>query len=470
MTAKERASVVRVLVDLIKADTVIDEDEIRLYAKLRKDFNIKRDDELAASSMTLADAVNTLSASNASLRKTLLQTFSDMTISDGFCARQEARLIMALRRCLDDDEGGMAEVYSVYEPDVPIESNQVIYVETAWDEAVNSEIVSQYRPLSKEFRLAGFDFVYIPFITNHYKYTSLALMTEIVKFLSPSIAEERVPALVSRLMNVTTAEYSVDQLCNRLGMRNLRDVPPSLLIKIDDTFVGERRYANFLRLTIDEDILTMSQKFIDEYCALLSSDVQIVPSSEEMHGQFLYKGFYKQLLDIYVIRSGVSSRVLVDFVKEKIIFPDLDIEIKGMHRRDKALYVLMLMETARGGLNFNIPSTARQKAAYDARMSVIDRKYKLVYQRFNGDRDTAPCLENSAIRRPVISNIRRCIARLDALLHNTDDYNVTRDSFGHYRVDLDPDMVWIKDYGQDNAIPLTQSQIYHDIMLVDCKA
>ena len=60
MKKSERASIVRVLIDLIKADSVIDEGEMALYAKLKHDYNISREDEISASSMTLSDAVMTL--------------------------------------------------------------------------------------------------------------------------------------------------------------------------------------------------------------------------------------------------------------------------------------------------------------------------------------------------------------------------------------------------------------------------
>lgn len=63
MRTEERTSLVRVLVDLIKADNVIDEGEMELYVKLKDDYSITHEDEIAASTMTLADAVFSLSKS-----------------------------------------------------------------------------------------------------------------------------------------------------------------------------------------------------------------------------------------------------------------------------------------------------------------------------------------------------------------------------------------------------------------------
>ena len=164
MKKSERASIVRVLIDLIKADSVIDEGEMALYAKLKHDYNISREDEISASSMTLSDAVMTLVDSSSELRNSLMEVFSDMTVSDGFCAAQEAQLMLALIYCLKDEYHGMSEMYSVHEPDVFIEDNQVMYVESAFDRNINADIENNYRSIDKELRLAGFNYIYSLYI------------------------------------------------------------------------------------------------------------------------------------------------------------------------------------------------------------------------------------------------------------------------------------------------------------------
>ena len=128
MKKSERASIVRVLIDLIKADSVIDEGEPPPYATFQHDYNNSRDAEISPSSTPLSDAVMTLVDSSSELRNSLMEVFSDMTVSDGFCAAQEAQLMLALIYCLKDEYHGMSEMYSVHEPDVFIEANQVMYV------------------------------------------------------------------------------------------------------------------------------------------------------------------------------------------------------------------------------------------------------------------------------------------------------------------------------------------------------
>lgn len=464
MKKEIRASLVRVLVDLIKADIVIDESEMKLYAKLKDDYGITRDDEIEASTMTLADAVQSLSESPRELQDSLLSLFSKMALSDGFCNKKEAQLMIALKCCLSEDWGNMCSMYSVHEPDVPIEDNLVLYVETSADDDINRNIVENYRYIDKELRLAGFHFVYVPHIVNHFSATSPTLFYEITRFLAPNIAEENIPSLANKLTNITTAEYCNEQLCNKLGMRHLRDVPPSLLIKICSTHVGEQLYTNFVRITIDGDVLQLVQEITDAYCKMLSSDHRIISNNEEAFGRFLYYGFYKQLYDIYVIKKGVSSKIVIDIDRGQILLPDLDIDLKGIFRKERALYTLLLLESPYGGINLSRPKSAKQRASYEVRVKDIMNKYRRLYGMFNGDKAATPMIDNPRILRPMISNISRTFRKLQGRLHNMEDYNVTKDSFNSYTTGVSLDMVYVIDRSvTKEAVPVVESRLYKQL-------
>ena len=193
--------------------------------------------------------------------------------------------------------------------------------------------------------------------------------------------------------------------------------------------------------------------------------MRMVRHSHEDPGQFMYYGFYKQLFDVYVIQKGVRSNLLIDFVSERILLPGLGREIKGLHRRDKALYALLLMEGDRGGLDFSLPKTLRQKQAYERRMVEIQAKYTLLYQAFNGDKGTVPNLEIPEIRRPIVSNIRRRIKDISDVLHNPEDYNVSTDSQGHLCVNLPAEWVDVREFcGSDTTeVPLRESDVYRRV-------
>lgn len=41
-----------------------------------------------------------------------------------------------------------------------------------------------------------------------------------------------------------------------------------------------------------------------------------------------------------MLRKGVKSSVVIDTLKEQIYFPEADVKLEKIHRREKALYAL----------------------------------------------------------------------------------------------------------------------------------
>ena len=106
-----------------------------------------------------------------------------MTVSDGYCARSEALLMLALKNKLQSDDIDI-QLISIPKPIFNIESASVLYVESRYEESVNWQINSLYRTIFKECQIAGFSFIYIPKVIEHYKQTDRTLTAQIIHFLS----------------------------------------------------------------------------------------------------------------------------------------------------------------------------------------------------------------------------------------------------------------------------------------------
>ena len=81
-----------------------------------------------------------------------------MVMSDDFCAREEALLILAIRNCLTVNTVSQVSVVSVDASSLHFEATQILYVESEFDNNINEQINRCYREISAEIRLAGFDF------------------------------------------------------------------------------------------------------------------------------------------------------------------------------------------------------------------------------------------------------------------------------------------------------------------------
>ena len=359
MTKKEKSAICRVLFDLIQADSIIDSGEMERYSALLEQYAISQEDEIAASQVTFADAVDTLSVMDDNIKSSLLHDFSQMTVSDGYCARSEALLMLALKNKLQSDDIDI-QLISIPKPIFNIESASVLYVESRYEESVNWQINSLYRTIFKECQIAGFSFIYIPKVIEHYKQTDRTLTAQIIHFLSPRLSHDSISSVIDGLLSMDTSSFCKDILCNKLGVNELRDTSPSLLIKIGHSYIGDSVYSNYLKIEIDDNLLQTLQDLIDEFLSMISADEITIRTEEEKSNQFLYHGFYKQLLDIFLVRKNIRSRLFIQPYTEEITFPDIDEKLSKLHRREKALYVLLLIMSREGGVNFNQPKTAKQ--------------------------------------------------------------------------------------------------------------
>lgn len=189
MTKNEKASLMRVVADLIKADGIIDCKEISYLEKMRARYHIAPDDECMAEKLTFADALHILLQSDAALRQQLITDFTEVAMSDNYCARAEALLILALRYCLENENNESVSMLSVNNDYMQFDDTQILYVECQYDAHVNGCIEAHYDELASKIRLAGFDFVYIPRL--QYDSIQPEVLFQTIKFLYPSVSNER---------------------------------------------------------------------------------------------------------------------------------------------------------------------------------------------------------------------------------------------------------------------------------------
>lgn len=457
MQKGHKTAIARIFADLIKADRIVDTGEMVCWRNVCDKYSIDREVRILAREVSFADALMTI-AGMQGLKEDLLGDCRSMTVSDGFCAHSEAMLMIALTVMLDGDCPLNGEVISIPRASFNIDIATALYIESVYDPETNDAIRRHWRSIYKELQLAGFHFVYIPRIIDHYRNTDPVLFKDILSFLAPAMSGAGLDSAYGSLMKMTTEVFCKDLVCNKCGITELRGTMPSLLIKIGNSFVGEAQYANYLRIDVDGDIMTTVQEFVDRFSSMLSSDVFVVSTSEERDSQFHFHGFYKQLLDIFLVRRNIRSAIHLSPYREEIIFPDIDSKAIGLHRRERALYALLLCQGSEG-ISFNMPGSPDALERYNRRMKRIQRRYSAIYEMFGGDRESTPDLSVPEIRRPIFSCLRRSLRNLSGL-YNPQDYNITKSRDGSFAVHVEPELVYVCQLGSDEPVPLRGSELY----------
>lgn len=457
-----KVAIARIFADLIKADRIVDTGEMDCWREMCEKYAIDRDIRIEAKNISFADALKAVcDADNQAFCEELLRDCRSMTVSDGFCAHSEALLMITLSAMLEANSPFSAEAISIPRSDFNIDMATALYIENEYDPPTNKAIHSNYRTIFKEFQLAGFHFVYIPTIIDHYRSTDIDLFKDILSFLSPSMGQSRLDATYNSLMEMTTGIFCKDLLCNKCGITDLRNTFPSLLIKIGNSFVGDVQYANYLKIDVDDDIANVVRTFVDGFTEMQRSDIFVVSTSEERDNQFHFHGFYKQLLDIFLERKNIRSPIVINPYTKEILFPDIDTQLAGLHRREKALYTLLLC-LGSDGINFAQPSTATALEKYNRRMRRFQQRYATIYGLFGGNKEEVPDLTIPEIRRPLISHVKKAISKLTAL-YNPEDYNITGTGRSAYSVNVEPELINIVELNSSTPIPLCDSKIYHTI-------
>lgn len=475
MKAIERASIARILIDLIKADKVIDSREMALYRHLKTQFSITRKDEVEAYTMTLSKAVKVLKEMDQSIVSDILGTFEDITVSDGFCAREEALLMLTLQYCLNCQDLDCDVISTIIEESW-FDERQVLYVESRHAKDINFGISSNHRAISRELKLCGLDFVYLPQVVHHYITTPRELLNEVVAMLSPSLSESAIAGLLTKIKLFKTDTFCIEQLHHKLGFEELADTPPALMFRISQSKVGNKIYTNFLRVELTSEVLTIVQDLVDTFLSYNGSDRIVVSHKKDEKGSFLYNGFYRQVFEILLLQKSVMCHLLIDLIHGIISFPEIDLTLTGLHRKEKALYTLFVYEAfntaikdedgvvkQNGGINFTPPASAKQLARFNRRMELLQRKYAKIYAAFGGDADNAPDITKADIRLPMISGIRRAITKQREKIYYADRFIINRDKNGIYGLSAHLDVFQCKDFQNPEAINACESSLFNNL-------
>ena len=232
------------------------------------------------------------------------------------------------------------------------------------------------------------------------------------------------------------------------------------MFRISQSRVGNDIYTNFLRIELTGDAVSIVQDMVDTFLDYHSSDRIVVSHKKDEKGSFLYKGFYRQVFEILLLQKAVMCHMLIDFIHGTISFPEIDVTLSGLHRKEKALYTLFVYETQNGGISFTPPQSVKQLPKFDRRMEILQRRYAKIYAAFGGEEKNAPDITKADIRLPMISGIRRAINKQAEKIYDAERFVINRDKNGIYGISAIPDVFTSKDFSGEQPISIFDSELF----------
>ena len=372
LNREDKIAFARVITDLIEADFVVEADEMQFFENIisKEGFSISDAMLVEAKKMDFAKALSILKALDENSRRMVVDTLKQLSMSDGVCVPLEAILIFAVEQVLMND----ATVHSIPHSGINIDNLKVIYIENE-ETLIGKQIETKLSSIVSELKLVGFDFVYIPRLIKDFGRMEHDYLKKVVKYMIPSISEERVTAICENLRGLTTSRFCRDLLYKKLGM-NLIDCKPSLLIKINDSDIVDRyeseaiertRYSNFLQLELKGDVIDEIHSIIETYHSMISCSITV--ESKPRTPKFIYTGFHRSLFDLIAFGRELKEFRLVFKVSEhkaNVYFESIDSDKEQvclkLNPQEAALYYMIVQKSlSENGLDWREHIPEREK-------------------------------------------------------------------------------------------------------------
>ena len=489
---EERVAFARIISDLIEADFIVEEDEMKSFDEIKddKDFKITIDMLSEAKTKTFAEAVGTLQKLKDEEKKTLIkEKLYEMSLSDGTCVPLEALQIMAVKYALD----GKGQVFSIPAGSSYIENMKVLYIENEDNTATDAYISSHYRAISNEFRLAGFDFVYIPQIVEDYKQIRGEYLQKVITYMIPSLIKDnnigKIEKIQQDLCSMTTSRFNHELLFKKMGI-NMLSSKPAFLIKIGESSVADKSgvdnmernmYSNFLLVPIDKigehseensssTILEHVVELMDSYRSMVSGELII--ETRPMSKNFLYYGFHRSLFDLIAYGKDKTDYKLIINLKDRdnpVVLRPIGAQPKSVVKCEDdlpidlspqpyALYILMVyMSLVDKGLDWKDYASGSP-----VRLELL-RKNNVIYQPI-GKGNT-----NTGYRdKSHVSRIKAALKSYEKTVTNINLFIPEKIKYGndiYLNVPIPPDLVYVIEgpKGKEKEVRMIDSEFWKNI-------
>lgn len=462
-TIELKKSVCRILTDLIKADNVISVGEMTILENAAKAYGLTRENHIESYAITLADAAAYVAKQEPNVRERVVKMMVDCALKDGECCREEALLISSI----EVENEGVGRVISIPLNNRPILSSQILFVDSTFNPRKN-ELDKNFEEISRIVEMAGFELIYIPKVARDFKEMKKSEdLKHLLTIVNPTLSESALVSKVMSLQDMDSRYFYLQVLNGRLQM-GLHISRPSWLIRLPNSVVSGKGYANYLCYDVDmDDIKGQLQSFVNGLNRRQHPYTVLVNLHTDRTQDFLYGGFHKALLDVMAadkvepwevrvyVRAGSNpvpdesepgKKFTVEICKGKTSYPVL---ING---REAAFYLLLLCGSAAAdsrGIDFEYEPE---------RNKMIQAQYVEAYHMVSNRDEKFPDITVSSTFRPIKTRVMKSLEEcgVKGELHLFKPAKTGRNT---YYIPIDPSHVKI--ISQEGATPLTDSAIYH---------
>ena len=348
LTLLQKKCVFKIVVELVKADSLIHENEVRMLDGMRSELALSQEDLDESHYISLEMAVNSLRDLPFQEREKLLSLFEKTVRVDNDVDARENLFLSALKLSLGE-AAPWCGVVSVSGVDVEVPSSQVVYLEEDFSPAAHEvfDDAADFLLVSKALGDIGFLLFYPPRVKRELEGLGgaqaagrYALLQRALGYLAPFGKAGKMNGIGSALQTLDAQSFYKIVLSRYAVTPDRIASKAFLLLKIRDSYVLDDDNAfcktvDFLYLDVSADVKKRILSFVSIF--------------DEKAFRITYDGYYRILFDFLSSESKLMSRVLLD---ESLDFTLCDIEAEPMRfessPQSRSFYLLLLRQGPSG--------------------------------------------------------------------------------------------------------------------------
>ena len=475
LNREQRIALIRILSNLVMADKVIGEKEVKKFSELFGDGDDISELFLLAQRISFAQAMKLfVPISNAKEEgkvgiiqrnknvETVMKIATEMMDVNNLCTPEETVVWLTICYFLRANDASYAkfDVHSFRLTDIFISKRIFLYAD------MNNS--SQSLIIEKNFDLIdnllssiGFQFIYIPIFVKQIEAKGLKAFRALATYIFPSIATNEIEKVYNKIVRMTSKTFVIEYLNGKLGANFVCSKPTfyvmlgrsSVLSKDGDkSGFGYDTYADFLKITIGEDgVMNIVRRFVLDYNNKVSYNLRT--DFNPARNEFLYHGFYKAFFRLVILTKEKLNicEINVDTFVGAVFINDRKLPLPV---GKTAIYLMILCYSFFGNQN-GLPMKSQFDTLDDEEQKSIQDVYEKIcaLMKHEGELSPKALLYTSLTNR--ISEIRKALKEIagNRLL------GYLQISSGAYaKTVIDPRLVTV------NKVPIKEEKIWSKLV------
>lgn len=341
----QRRAVMKLAVELVKADDRIHSKEVAVLDKLQSGLGLDQEELDLTHYLSLESAVDCLKNLEEEPTRRIINLFNEIMCSDNDIDFEENLLLSSISMSCDSGSRDWCRILSTNAPESEVPEKQIVFLESKVSEAAHLVLDDKYDNLliSKAFGDIGIEFFYLPDIVREFvKHLEdddkSGLFQRSMEYLVPAGDKIKLNHLKESLATLDTGTF-YHLILSRFNIAPERiPYPAFLLTKIRDSHILDdsdtmRRTVDFLCIDISSEVKKRILAFVSRF--------------DERRDLLSYKGYYKFLYDYLSSEAKITNPISINSKGDFILGSGEIIRFKSAPQA-KTLYLLLLSRGHKG--------------------------------------------------------------------------------------------------------------------------